>query len=449
MISFFSMASSSLREYLSKHSKFKKLNCRCYFCLLPKLLRPIPSSRLSSTMSDTDQSLPPSSPQEDPLKATKEENIRAILSSSDEESVIVLEEQQPANTQEGLELSADEPSTSTGGGKRRKVCWNEKKVIVTIPSSGKMRPVTRGKAKATVKLTSAQQIKVWEAQDNTFLAVLLLMWNETILVDLIPFMSHMNTVAMKARNLSFKKKIMVWHQALQLLKRNVGETFTSLQYLAFKTHLQSMSSYTLFIDFVLPDEWIDSSINEYVDFRSSRETPSNSSASTETTSTSCTIASGQVAPAGADSSGPSDQISEPLIGVQRGGLFGATNSAPLISLVPCSICRREDTSLVTFSSVGKCFNEDSDLVLKLDIVPYRHASRTQKKDWWNVASLRTTVTFSANSELASAVKTLEEAIEHHFQTEQVGKLRKEERSLSRYNSGSNYSGGSDSFHRRH
>lgn len=156
--------------------KFERLDCVCYFCLLPKL--PTPVVNLVPTRMSSDEDSCHSVIEEDPLSSAPASPATSQhghnLSDSEETNCTVVLAQNPLpDTQEVESMFQEDRSASVHFADDPPTGARKKKSILKRATKKKTTPKANT-AKKMLTLTPQQQTSVWERQTNNFMAFLFL-----------------------------------------------------------------------------------------------------------------------------------------------------------------------------------------------------------------------------------------------------------------------------------
>ncbi|KAL1448240.1 hypothetical protein WDU94_003520 [Cyamophila willieti] len=309
-------------------------------------------------------------------------SINHILSDSESENEVELIEQEPLNTQETYDL----------------LCREEVPLLDVTANPDQTDPLTRFEeiCQFLGGGTSTDHSEDWYAEsyesEGTPPAS-----EEEVDDD-----QEANDRNVGARSTQLQKSV------ASVMDSSGSDVFAEMSWSSFVKQVSATQLYTLFIDFSIPAKWKSLFVSSWADFRQRTPLESLLLPATSTTSTSSTTAHGRLQPAAAPLSGDSKVLAEVMRSESK---------------------EREGGRLNIASSAGFVFDPDQDQVLKLDILPYSRGSTTEKKDWWQYTTFRSTITYLVNSELGCHVKKLKDLIMTHMETKQVGEVKVESKEV--------------------
>lgn len=229
--------------------------------------------------------------------------------------------------------------------------------------------------------------KISENGQYSMMNMLLIIWVDDILVNMIAMTTAIMKKALKDRLLGVKR---ILYSTLPVISDTIDTLKMGKIPLAkcslpqFVKSLPDEESFILFTEQAWNQEELDWTVNKYLDFLTA---PSSSSASTKTITTSSTIARTQTVPVDADLPNTSkvpDVL--PLEEDTLDDLFRTTSSRSSTGLISQSISKKTRDSYVTWTSPG----ETGYRVIKLDVYDYKNIAGVPKDRWWKEATVRST-----------------------------------------------------------
>lgn len=221
----------------------------------------------------------------------------------------------------------------------------------------------------TIQLTDSQSIQLLEKKENTFLALLLLIWETGVTAPLLlQLVALIARHALKAKDLQLKKMTLIWTDLIENVRNQMpAEDYVKLSFPCFKEFSSKQSFYMKSISYQM--EKADFGI--FLDmYEKLSLTASASSPNTAITPTSCTTV--PTAHTNADASLSRTSHSTTAVDLDDDWFEGLTSQSNT-AVVPCTIFQKSRDKLVTCKSAG---NNSHTHILKIDIMPYSECART-------------------------------------------------------------------------
>uniref|UniRef100_A0A8D8TFH3 Uncharacterized protein n=1 Tax=Cacopsylla melanoneura TaxID=428564 RepID=A0A8D8TFH3_9HEMI len=245
------------------------------------------------------------------------------------------------------------------------------------------------------------------AHETTFLDFLEIIWTDDVgvLVQVLVILEIAGKKAIMKKEWQTKKKIYKWSSAtkalLKYLKRNAPQPVVLWQ--RFVKSIRDGESYMTFMNVKMTATERDLLIESWD--QHTTEQSSSSAIITTTGTSSTTAAMEEVRAAVRD-------FETSLTSADDGDddLFRQSNSALYTGSISQSISRQTNEGFITFKSPGEC----GDWVVKLEIIPFAHASQTDRGNWWCEANTRATSVCFENAELWQATLAYRKALEKHM-----------------------------------
>lgn len=243
-------------------------------------------------------------------------------------------------------------------------------------------------------ITQTQQLAHWEAQQDNFLNVLLLLWETGVtMVILGKLLRQLEQIALKTGKIGLKRQLIGWREGVSQVEEMAvekGIPLEKMSFVLFRRYLSGIDSFTIFIKDRLSDQTTKLIFTAYEELTSGGA--SSSLQSTVTTGTSCTTAGTSAVSVDVPEYNTSKR---PSVDATDDGLFGPSTLASATSSIVSSICAQVAGKSVTFKSDK--LPPGADCIIKLEVYPLKQCAKINREKLWKEASIRLTCAASSSA----------------------------------------------------